>query len=76
MLPFYINLLRNFPQTADVKSADQLLEESTRKLIWQHLLGEANKKKFYYSTAGNVTLRLVGITMISKILKEGTNGAP
>ncbi|KAF4768593.1 hypothetical protein HAV15_002962 [Penicillium sp. str.  len=38
MLPIYINLLRNFPQAADVESADQLLEETTRKLIWQHLL--------------------------------------
>jgi hypothetical protein len=48
-LPIYINLLRNFPQAADVESADQLLEESTRKLIWQHLLSEANNKKIYYS---------------------------
>ncbi|KAJ6045616.1 uncharacterized protein N7446_012480 [Penicillium canescens] len=48
MLPIYINLLRNFPQAADVESADQLLEESTRKLIWEHLLNEANNKKFYY----------------------------
>ncbi|OQD73331.1 hypothetical protein PENANT_c196G06609 [Penicillium antarcticum] len=63
MLPIYINLLRNFPQAVDVESAD-LLEESTRKLIWQHLLSEANNKKFYYSE------KCHGITMISQILKK------
>ncbi|KAJ5260670.1 hypothetical protein N7524_008605 [Penicillium chrysogenum] len=49
MLPIYINILRTFPQAADVESADQLLEESTRELIWQHLVSEANNKMFYNS---------------------------
>ena len=33
LLPIYVNLLRNFPQAADVESADRLLEDSTRSLV-------------------------------------------
>jgi hypothetical protein len=49
MLPIYINLLRNFPQAADVESADQLLEDSTRNIILNRLLSEADNKIFEYS---------------------------
>ncbi|KAH8691852.1 hypothetical protein BGW36DRAFT_303752, partial [Talaromyces proteolyticus] len=48
VLPRYVDLLRNFPSAPDVESADQLLESSTRSLIWKFLLSEAKGSDFYY----------------------------
>jgi hypothetical protein len=53
LLPIYVNLLRHFPQAADVESADRLLGDSTRSLVWKHLLRETENKRFYYSDRCN-----------------------
>lgn len=53
LLPIYVNFLRNFPQAADVESADRLLDDSTRNLIWKHLLRETENKRFFYSERCN-----------------------
>jgi hypothetical protein len=37
------------PQAADVESADQLLGDSTRNIIWKRPLSEADNKILYYS---------------------------
>ncbi|CEL11775.1 hypothetical protein ASPCAL14871 [Aspergillus calidoustus] len=48
ILPVYVNLLRECPRAPDVEMADQLLEKPTRVLIWEHLLKEADGRKFYF----------------------------
>lgn len=53
LLPIYVNLLRNFPEALDVESAAHLLEQSTRKIIWKHLLHETAGERFLYNEASN-----------------------
>jgi hypothetical protein len=53
VLPIYINLLRNFPESPDVRFADHLLEKHTRNSIWKYLRREAKGKEFYYSQTFN-----------------------
>ncbi|KAL2783978.1 hypothetical protein BJX66DRAFT_109274 [Aspergillus keveii] len=48
ILPVYVNLLRECPRAPDVEMADQLLEKPTRVLIWEHLLKEADGRRFYF----------------------------
>ncbi|KAJ5515935.1 hypothetical protein N7527_007495 [Penicillium freii] len=68
LLPIYINLLRNFPQAADVESTNRLLKDSTRRLIWKHPLRETKNKRFFYSERCNAK----GISMITRNLKKET----
>ncbi|GFG16460.1 hypothetical protein IFM61392_09518 [Aspergillus lentulus] len=48
VLPIYVSLLREFPRAPDIELADRLLESSTRVLIWNYLLKEADGRKFYF----------------------------
>lgn len=49
VLPIYIDFLQNFPEAPDVESADILLADTTKALIWRDLLCKADGKIFYYS---------------------------
>lgn len=51
--PIYVNLLRKFSQAPDVELGDRLLEDSTRSLIWKHVLLETENKRFFYSERRN-----------------------
>ncbi|KAJ5369974.1 uncharacterized protein N7496_006094 [Penicillium cataractarum] len=49
VLPVYVDFLRNFPEAPDVESADVLLGDATKTLIWRRLLCDTGGKQFYYS---------------------------
>lgn len=53
VLPIYVDFLRNFPEAPDVESADILLGDATKTLIWRHLFCDTGGKLFYYSEKSN-----------------------
>jgi hypothetical protein len=64
VLPIYVDLLRNFPEAPDVESADILLGDATKTLIWRHLLSDTGGKLFYYNEKSSPQVSATAHSMI------------
>ncbi|CEJ62667.1 hypothetical protein PMG11_11161 [Penicillium brasilianum] len=73
VLPVYVDFLRNFPEAPDVESADVLLGDATKTLIWRHLLCDTGGKQFYYSEKSNSKVSATNHPMTLPLSDE--NGA-
>ena len=62
VLPIYIDFLQNFPEAPDVESADILLTDTTKTLIWRDLLARQRVK--FSITVKSLMLRLVHHQML------------
>ncbi|KAL4889256.1 hypothetical protein BDV59DRAFT_119937 [Aspergillus ambiguus] len=72
ILPLYVNIWRNFPRAPDIEFAEELLESTTRLLIWKHLLKIADSRKFYFCQKTGTK----SIGVITNILGKEPVGLP